>query len=205
MFTPRKPDKARYLNAMSLVAQEQVPFVETESDFKVVEQVLGRKLPGVYKSYELTPTDYVEYLERLGMDMAYATVPWKLGRKEKQDADGRFHYVNGTIKTRADLKRIKDPGDDQIRARLDELLAALDGSGIGIIYNHWNTPVTVTTAVGYEHYYLALAEDADFLRGVLQARRRDHPPAAGVDPELSDRCAPGHRYIGDELWTAHVR
>jgi len=106
----------------------------------------------------------VEFVRRLGMDMAYVVVPWQLGRKEQLDAEGRSLYVDGTIKTRADLKRIEDPGDDAIKRRLDEMLAALDGTGIGILYNHANTPFLVTTAVGYEDYYVSLLDDPDFIR-----------------------------------------
>ena len=161
---PRSPDKRRYLDAMNLVEQEEVPFVETEADFTVVEKVLGREVGDVRRSYDLPPQDYVEFLQRLGMDMAYVAVPWKLGRKERLDAEGRPLYSDGTIKTRADLRRIEDPGDDAIRRRLDEMMAGLDGTEIGTLYNHWNTPVTVTTAVGYEDYYVALRTDPDFIR-----------------------------------------
>jgi len=160
----REPDKRRYLNAISLVAQEEVPFVETEADFTVVEQVLGRQVPGVKRSYDLPPGDYVEFLRRTGMDMAYVATGWKLGRQEKTDAAGRSLYVDGTIKTRGDLRQIRDPGDDEVRRRLDEMVSALDGTGIGLLYNLWNTPVTVTTAVGYEDYYAALLLDPDFIR-----------------------------------------
>jgi hypothetical protein len=160
----RSPDKRRYLNALGLVAQEEVPFVETEADFKVVEAVLGRSVPGVKTSYHLPPADYIEFLTRMGMDMAYLAVPWKLARREYIDADGRSLYVDGTLKTRADLKRIRDPGDDAIKRRLDEMCAALDGTGIGIIYNHWNTPVVVTTAMGYEDYYSTLLTDPEFIK-----------------------------------------
>lgn len=164
----RRPDKARYLRAINFQEQDEVPFVETEADFKVVEQILGREVPGVWRSYDLPPADYVEFVQKLGMDMAYIAVLWKLGRKERLDAAGRSLYVDGTIKTRADLDKIVDPGDDAIRRRLDEMLEAVDGTGIGILYNHWNTPVTVTTAIGYEDYYLALLTDPDFVRECLK-------------------------------------
>ena len=160
----REPDKRRYLNAMALVEQEEVPFVETEADFTVVEQVLGRPVPGIKRSYDLPPGDYVEFLRRMGMDMAYVATGWKLGRREQIDEAGRPLYVDGTIKTRSDLSQIRDPGDDAVRRRLDEMFPALEGTGIGILYNLWNTPVTVTTAVGYEDYYAALLLDPDFIR-----------------------------------------
>lgn len=164
MTATRSPDKTRYLNAINLIEQAEVPFVETDADFKICEQVLGKTITGVQRSYDLPPADYIEFLNRTGMDMAYLAVPWKLGRREHIDADGRRLYVEGTLKTRADLRAIKDPGDDAIKRRLDEMFAALDGTRIGVIYNHWNTPVVVTTAVGYEDYYLALLSDPDFIR-----------------------------------------
>ena len=160
----REPDKRRYLNALHRIEQEDVPFVETEADFTVVEKVLGRSVWPVRKSYDLVPADYVEFLRRMGMDMAYLAVPWRLGRKESEDESGRKRYMDGTIKTRADLKRVQDPGDDAIKRRLDEMTAALDGTRIGILYNHWNTPATVSTAVGYEDYYVALLTEPDFIR-----------------------------------------
>jgi len=160
----RRPDKTRYLNAMRLIEQGEVPFVETEADFTIVEKVLGRSVWPARKSYDLAPGDYVEFVERLGMDMAYLAVTWRLGRRERLDECGRRLYVDGTIKTRHDLKRIEDPGDDDIRRRLDEMLPALEGTGIGTIYNHWNTPATVSTAMGYQDYYVALIEDPDFVR-----------------------------------------
>jgi uroporphyrinogen decarboxylase len=138
--------------------------VETEADFTVVEKILGRKVGNVKKSYNLLPEDYMEFIQRLGMDMAYLASVWKLGRKEKIDEQGRSLYVDGTIKSRNDLKTIVDPGDDAIKKRLDEMLQALEGTGIGILWNHWNTPVTVITAVGYETYYTALLTDPDFIR-----------------------------------------
>ena len=160
----RKPDKTRYLNALGLIEQEEVPFVETEADFTIVENVLGREVWPVRKSYDLAPLDYAEFVERLGMDMAYLAVPWRLGRRERLDECGRRLYVDGTIKSRADLKRVEDPGDDDIKRRLDEMLPALDGTDIGTLYNHWNTPATVSTAIGYQDYYIALLDDPDFVR-----------------------------------------
>lgn len=159
----REPDKTRYLNALNLIEQAEVPFVEIDADFTVYERVLGRPVPGIRKAYELPPRDYLEYIQRLGLDMAYLAVPWKLGRREQVDAEGRSLYADGTIKTRADLKRIRDPGDDAIRRRLDEMTDALEGTNIGLFYNHWNTPVVATTAIGYEDYYRYLLTDPEFV------------------------------------------
>lgn len=164
----RKPDKTRYLNALRHVAQEEVPFVETEADFSVVEKVLGREVGSARKSYDLAPRDYVEFIERLGLDMAYLAGTWRLGRREQLDASGRRLYVDGTIKDRAAVRSIRDPGDDAIKRRLDEMLPALDGTGIGVVYNHWNTPATVSTAIGYQDYYVAVLEAPDFVREFFQ-------------------------------------
>jgi hypothetical protein len=32
----------------------------------------------VKRSYNLAPGDYIEFIQRMGMDMAYVTVGWKL-------------------------------------------------------------------------------------------------------------------------------
>jgi len=64
------------------------------------------------------------------------------------------------------------------------MLAALDGTGIGILYNHVNTPFIVTTAVGYEDYYAALLEDPDFIRECFKRVTRS-AQTTGTDPDLS--------------------
>lgn len=163
-MTLRLPDKRRYLNALKRIPQKEVPFVETEADFVVVESVLGRSVAPVRKSYDLQADDYVEFVCKLGMDMAYLAVPWRLGRKESLDAAGRRRYVDGIIKTPADLKHVTDPGDDDVKRRLDSIVPALQEAGIGIVYNHWNTPATVSTAMGYQDYYVAVLADPDFVR-----------------------------------------
>ena len=89
MRTLRAPDKKRYLNALNRIEQAEVPFVETEADFTVVENVLGRSVAPVRRSYDLPVADYIEFIRRTGMDMAYLAVPWRLGRKESLDACGR--------------------------------------------------------------------------------------------------------------------
>lgn len=164
MRTRRAPDKRRYLNALNRIEQADVPFVETEADFTVVENVLGRSVGPVRRSYDLPAADYIEFIRRTGMDMAYLTVPWRLGRRESPDASGRRRYVDGTMKTMAALRDLKDPGDDDIRRRLDEMIPALQGTGIGTFYNHWNTPAQVSTAIGYQDYYTAVLTEPEFVR-----------------------------------------
>jgi hypothetical protein len=164
----REPNKRRFINAVNHIEQEDVPFVETEIDFTVAEMVLGRKVPRGLRSYELSPKDYVTLLQRTGMDMAYLHVPWKLGRKEHIDADGRMHYVDGTIKTFSDLRKFEEPDMDVIKRRLDEMITVLDGTNIGTFYNIYNTPFIAITAVGYEDYYLALLTEPDFIKELFK-------------------------------------
>ena len=178
----RDPDRARFLKAVDHVEQDEVPFFELEVDFTHVERVLGRPVEA-RRSYDLAPADYVEFLQRTGMDVAYLHVPWKLGRREGMDGEGRSYYIDGTIREAADVRKIRDPGLDGIRARIEEMLEATDGTRIGTMYNISNTPFIVTTAMGYERYYMALMDDSELVRECF--RRVDEIVARRLETVLS--------------------
>ncbi|MBI2441845.1 MAG: hypothetical protein HYV35_10800 [Lentisphaerae bacterium] len=158
----RSPDKHRYLAALRLVETDGVSFQENEFDSAMVAHLLGRSVPRV-RSFELPARDLVELALRAGNDMVYLAHIWELGRHNVFDKDGRKHYQDGTMKTRADLKRIVPPPLAAIRRALDETLSAMQGTGLGLIYALNPVPFIVTTAVGYEDYYIALAADPDFI------------------------------------------
>jgi len=158
----RTPDKNRYLNAVRHVETEEVPFQEDEFDFSAVEKILGRPVPRV-RSYELPVADMVELHLRAGNDLLYLAWLWELGRRNVIDADGRKHYVDGTIKTRRDLEGITCPELDAVRRRLEETLEAIEGTRLGLKYRPNQTPFLVMTAIGYEDYYIYLRTDPDFI------------------------------------------
>ena len=116
-----RPISGAISNALNRIEHAEVPFVETEADFTVVENVLGRSVAPVRRSYDLPAADYIEFIRRTGMDMAYLAVPWRLGAQGIPRPCGRRRYVDGTMKTRARCRDLEDPGDDDIKRRLDEM------------------------------------------------------------------------------------
>ena len=158
----RSSDKRRYLNAVRHVESAEIPFQEDEIDPSIAAKILGRRLPMVH-SYELPVADYVELNLRCGNDLVFLAHLWKLGRKTMLDSDGREHYVDGVIKTRADLKNITYPDLDAIRRHIEEVLAAIGGTGLGLKYTPSQAPFIVTTAMGYADYYEALITGPGFI------------------------------------------
>jgi uroporphyrinogen decarboxylase len=112
---------------------------------------------------KLPPADYVEFLRRTGMDAAYLYEGWFLGRKNKTDERGRVHYVDGTIKSRANFDQVKPPSLDPVRKRIESYLEAAAGTGLGTVYALDIAPTIAVTAIGPTDYL----DDRDFVRELM--------------------------------------
>jgi hypothetical protein len=168
----RQPDKNRFLKAARHVESEEISFQENEVDLGYIRHFLGPSVPPV-RSYQLPVASCLELNRLCGNDLVFLGFGWGLGRKNVVGPDGRLHYVDGTMKTPRDLKHINCPSLDPIRRRMDEICAAVENTGLGIIYaaQHW--PFLVACAIGYQDYYLALADNPGFIRE-FQKRVRDY-------------------------------
>jgi uroporphyrinogen-III decarboxylase len=107
----------------------------------VYEHVLERKLGYIIGDaaeggQSITPEDDVEFAQRLGQDAVLCNFNWRPNNIFNLAADGTRHYVNGSIKTDADLENLDPPPsiDDQLR-HLECYLQAAHGTGVGIITN----------------------------------------------------------------------
>ncbi|MCX6994185.1 MAG: hypothetical protein NT011_13730 [Kiritimatiellaeota bacterium] len=158
----RKPNKNRYLNAIRHMETKEICFQEDEVETSVASKILGRPLPMV-RPYELPVKDYVELNLRYGNDMVFLNNVWELGRKNIIDSQGRKQYVDGTMKTPEDLKQIKFPDLGAIKKSIEELLAGIEGTGLGLKYTANQTPFIVTTAIGYQDYYMDLIVNPAFI------------------------------------------
>jgi uroporphyrinogen decarboxylase len=78
----------------------------------------------------------VEFAQRLGQDAVLCNFNWRPNNVFKKAADGTRHYVDGSIKTLADLNKLEPPTplEDQLR-HLERYLRAAAGTGVGIIPN----------------------------------------------------------------------
>lgn len=160
----RIPNKQRYLNALRHIESEEVSFGELEFGSGFMSKILKRKIP-IGLIYEQSPSDVRELLERIGSDMLLVNYLWKLGRKEKVLNKKEVpQYIDGTIKQEADLKYITYPNLNDVRRRIEGFLEEIRDNDIGIIFLINPTPFIVTTAIGYEDYYMALIDRPDFVR-----------------------------------------
>ena len=107
----------------------------------VYEYVLERQLPytigdAAEGGQSITPEDDVEFARRLGQDAVLCNFNWRPNNLFMKAADGTRHYVDGSIKTWADLENLEPPAllDDQMK-HLERYLRAAQGTGVGIIAN----------------------------------------------------------------------
>ena len=129
----RHPDKQRFINAARHIEQSEIPLFEMEADAAIVNRMLGTDFPLSTRSYDLPVSDLVEWNRLMGNDMVYLSHIWRVGRREQTDDEGRIHYVDGMIKSPADLDKLWLPDLDEKRARLEEVLGAVEGTGMGLV------------------------------------------------------------------------
>lgn len=139
----------------------EVPFVECYVADTIVDQVLGTH-QGRHM-LQLEPRDLVEFLTRAGMDAAYIYEGWFLARRNYTDENGRVHYVDGTIKSRADFEQIKPPPLDRVRARIEGYLKAAQHTDLGCIFSPDTTDSLAFSAIGPTDFMLACHDDPGFI------------------------------------------
>lgn len=84
----------------------------------------------------ITPEDDMEFARRMGQNAMLCNFNWRPYNVFKKAADGTRHYVDGSIKSLADLENLEPPTplDDQLR-HLERYLRAAQETGVGIIPN----------------------------------------------------------------------
>ena len=158
----RPPDKKRYLRALKHIESKEVSFQEDEFHPVIIGQILGRPVPPV-RSYELPAADLIELNLKAGTDMIMLANLWECGRDHIVNGKGRKLYVGGLIKTRDDLKNITFPNLDDVRRRIEDVLDAAEGTGLGLKYRPNNSKFIVEMGNGYEDYYINLKTDPGFI------------------------------------------
>ena len=139
---PDKSDINRLLTALNHQEPDRLPHIElwvTSQD--VYEYILERELDytigdAAEGGQSITPQDDVEFARRLGQDAVLCNFNWRPNNVFQLAEDGTRHYVDGTIKSLADLDNLDPPPslDDQLR-HLESYLTAAQGTGVGIIAN----------------------------------------------------------------------
>ena len=159
----REPDKERFLAALRREEIGEVSYYESNVAPEIIGAVLGKQFGPNDINHVLPPQDVVELARRMGMDMVTLNEGWVFGRRVHYDEAGRRIFLEGLIHTRDDLKQLQHPSLDTIKSRFDEMLPALEGTGLGINYMLDTTEALVIRALGYDKYFLGIYDDPAFL------------------------------------------
>jgi uroporphyrinogen decarboxylase len=151
-----KSDINRLLKALHFQEPDRIPHLELWVTSKAVyEHVLERKLAytigdAAEGGQSITPEDDVEFALRQGEDAVLCNFNWRPNNVFKKATDGTRHYVDGSIKTLADLENLEPPPslDDQLR-HLERYLRVAQGSGVGVIPNLTSFFDSTMLAIGF--------------------------------------------------------
>jgi uroporphyrinogen decarboxylase len=139
----------------------------------IYEYVLGRKLG--YKGHDtragipsVTPEDHVEFAFRLGMDAVTCGFSWRPNNVFERATDGARYYVDGKIKTWADLDDLEPPPPltDQL-SRLEHYLRVAQGSGVGVVAHFSSFFDSAMRAVGISDALYMLYDNRPLLERLM--------------------------------------
>lgn len=164
-MTYDEPDIDRLLAALAHEEADRVPNFETGIRERNTDAILQRKQNK--SSGELEPVDLVELAKRIGMDSVGTFFRWELKWIKSEWEDGRVYYKDGGLKDWKDLEDIEAPGLTEFTDRIDDLLEATKGTGVGVHCLIGGPFSTAYLAVGMTDFMLKLYDDPAFVEHVL--------------------------------------
>jgi hypothetical protein len=169
-----KSDVNRLLKAFRHQEVDRLPHLELwVTSQAVYEYVLERRLPytigdAAEGGQSITPEDDVEFAQRLGQDAVLCNFNWRPNNVFRKAADGTRHYIDGSIKSLADLANLEPPApvDDQIR-HLERYLRAAQGTGVGIAANFTSFFDSALLAIGVTDALLMFYENRPLVEKLM--------------------------------------
>ncbi len=164
------PDINRLLKAFQHQEADRLPHLELRvTSRSVYEFVLERKLD--YDSAggrSVTPEDHVEFARRLGMDAVACDFSWRPNAVFARVADDGQRYIDGSVKTWADLADLKPPLPlaDQLNT-LERYLRAAQGTGVGVFANFTSFFDSALRAMGKAHALRSFYDNRSFLERLM--------------------------------------
>jgi uroporphyrinogen decarboxylase len=169
-----RSDVNRLLKAMRHQVPDRIPHLEfwvtsqsvfeyvleKSLDYEIVDAALGGQ--------SITPEDHVEFAGRLGMDAVVCNFNWRPNNVMQMASDGTEHYVDGSIKSEADLPNLDPPTpiDAQLRY-LERYLKAAQGTGVGVFANFTSFFDSAMLAVGVSDSFLMFYDNRPFLETLM--------------------------------------
>ena len=169
-----RSDVNRLLKAMRHEEADRIPHLEFwVTSQTVFEYVLEKKLDydivdAALGGQSITPEDHVEFAARLGMDAVVCNFNWRPNNIMRVASDGTEHYVDGSIKSEADLPNLEPPTpiDAQLRY-LERYIKASQGTGVGVFANFTSFFDSAMLAVGVSNSFLMFYDNRPFLEKLM--------------------------------------
>lgn len=169
-----KADINRLLKVLRHQEADRLPHLEFwVTSQPVYEYVLEHRL-----EYEIVdarvggqsvrPEDHVEFARRLGMDAVTCNFSWRPNNIFRKASDGTEHYVDGSLKTPADLANLEPPPPlaNQLNY-LERYLRAAQGTGLGVVANFTSFFDSALLAIGMLDALYLFYDNRAFLEKVM--------------------------------------
>ncbi len=165
-----RPDVNRLMKAIQHQEADRLSHVEFWITSKeVYEYVLGRELDYDVEDarvggQSITPEDHVAFAQEIGMDAVICNFSWRPNNVFKPASDGTEHYVDGSVKTWADLDDLEPPLpiDDQLQY-LERYLEAAQGTGVGVFANFTSFFDSAMLGIGVNDSFYTFIDDRPFI------------------------------------------
>ena len=204
-----------FLNTLAGEPHAHTPFQEMEVSARVVDAVLGED-HGVISTL-LDPEDYARFALETNQGALYHNALWKAGRVYGRTSEGREAYVDGFVKSEADIPRIEPWDWEQSVRRVERLAAAAREHGLAVSVALTPPYKLAKAAIGYEDFLVDLHTAPDFVLALVDwfEEATAEPNArildAGADALLipGDLCTGSGPFISPEMtakfWTPTIR
>lgn len=139
----------------------------------VYEYVLDKKLEydivdASVGGQSITPEDHIVFAEKLGMDAVVCNFSWRPNNVFKTARDGTEHYVDGSIKSEADLDDLEPPTPISHQlAYVERYLKAAQGTGVGVFANFTSFFDSAMLAVGVSDSFYMFYDNRPFLEKLM--------------------------------------
>jgi len=169
-----KSDINRLLKVFQHQEADRVPHLEFwVTSQPVYEYVLDKKLEydivdASVGGQSISPEDHVLFAEKLGMDAVVCNFSWRPNNVFKTARDGTEHYVDGSIKSEADMDDLEPPMpiSDQLKYA-ERYLKAAQGTGVGVFANFTSFFDSTMLAVGVSDSFYMFYDDRPFLEKLM--------------------------------------
>jgi LacI family transcriptional regulator len=169
-----KSDVGRLLKVLQHQEADRVPHLELWVTSKsVYEYVLEHELKydivdARVGEQSIRPEDAVEFALRLGMDAVVCNFSWRPNNVFRSATGGAQHYVNGTVKSWADLTDLEPPPSLAAQlGHLERYVRAAQGTGVGVIANFTSFFDSALLAVGVSDALYMFHDNRVFLENLM--------------------------------------